>query len=152
MLDTLFPTQVSNDYEGSPIARWVFAVITSVTIGRSLVHVTAPDGGAQSIVTIPLDTFTPGGAAAVVLLFSLWGLSQLLIGIICVVVIWRYRTLIPFMYLLVTLEYGMRIVLGIFKPIQTTGTAPGGVGNYIVFPLAMGMLILSLGNKANMEK
>ena len=104
----------------------------------------APDGGAQSIATIPLDNFTSGGAAVVVLTFSLWGLSQFLIGIIYLVVLWRYQALIPFMYLLILIEYTMRIVFGFLKPIETAGTAPGAIGNFIIVPIAVIMLFLSL--------
>jgi hypothetical protein len=144
----LFPKQLNNDYKGSLIARWAFVLVTIVTIVRSLIHMFAPDGGAQSIATIPLDSFTSAGAAAVVLIFSLWGLSQFLIGIIYLVVLWRYQALIPCMYLLIIVEYAMRIVLGILKPIETTGTAPGAVGNFIIVPLAVIMLFLSLRERA----
>jgi len=84
----------------------------------------------------------------VVLTFSLWGLSQFLIGIIYIVVLWRYQALIPFMYLLIIVVYFMRIVLGILKPIETTGTAPGAIGNFIIVPLAVIMLFLSLRERA----
>ena len=104
MLKTMFPEQLTHDYRGSPIAKWFFVILTIVTLARSLVHIFAPDGGAQSIATIPLDTFTQNGAAAVVLIFALWGLSQLLMGIIYILVLWRYQALIPFMYLLMLVE------------------------------------------------
>jgi len=148
MLEKIFPKQLKNDYGGSTIAKWVFVLFTVVTIVRSLIHMFAPDGGAQSIATIPLDSLTSAGAATVVLTFSLWGLSQFLIGIIYIVVLWRYQALIPFMYLLILVEYFMRIVLGILKPIETTGTAPGAIGNFIIVPLAVIMLFLSLRERA----
>jgi len=147
MLERLFPTRLNNDYRGSPAAKWAFGFITMLTLGRSLVHIFALDGGAKSIATIPLDTFTQNGAATVVLMFSLWGLSQLLIGILYGVVLWRYQAFIPFMYLLLMVEYSMRIFLGWYKPIEITGTAPGGVGNYILVPFALLMFILSLRNR-----
>jgi len=105
-----------------------------------------PDGGAQSIATIPLDTFSTKGADVVIMVFALWGLSQLIIGIIYGVVLWRYQAFIPLMYLLMILECGMRIVIGVIKPIETTGTPPGAIGNYIIIPLAIAMLALSLRN------
>ncbi|MFC2046086.1 hypothetical protein ACFLTC_01010, partial [Chloroflexota bacterium] len=124
MLEKMLPKQLDNEYKGSPISKWVFAFITIVTIVRSLIHMFAPDGGAQSIATIPLDSFTSNGAAAVILIFSLWGLSQLLLGCVYVVVLWRYQALIPFMYLLLIIEYAMRIILGILKPVDLVSTAP----------------------------
>ncbi|MFW5748188.1 MAG: hypothetical protein ACOCYT_01105 [Chloroflexota bacterium] len=144
MIERLFPRQVDNTYRGRPIARWVFIGLTIMTVGRSLVHMFASDGGAQSIATIPLDTFTPNGADAVVLIFALWGLSQLIIGLLYVVVLWRYQALIPLMYLFMIVEYAMRMFLGELKPIETTGTAPGAIGDYIIVPLATVMLILTL--------
>jgi hypothetical protein len=144
MLETLFPRQLTNDYRGSPIAKWVFVLLTGVTIVRSLIHVCAPDGGAQTIATIPLDSFTQNGAAAVTMIFALWGLSQLLLGFVYVAVLYRYQALIPFMYLLVFVEYAARIAIGAFKPLETTGMAPGAVGNFIIVPLAAVMLVLSL--------
>ena len=59
------------------MARWVLVGLTLITLGRSPIHMFKYDGGAQSIATIPLDTFTPGGSAAVVLIFALWGLSAI---------------------------------------------------------------------------
>jgi hypothetical protein len=80
MLSRLLPKRLDNDYRGHPIALWLFYPITLMTLVRSGLHMFLPDGGAQSIATIPLDTMTPHGASAVVLTFALWGLSQFLLG------------------------------------------------------------------------
>ena len=144
MLEKIFPKNITNEYRGHPVAKWVFVLITVMTIIRSLIHVLAPDGGAQSIATIPLDSYSSGGAATVILIFALWGLSQLLLGLVFVVVLWRCQALIPFMYLLLIIEYGARIILFHLKPIATSGAAPGGVGSYVVVSLAVIMFLLSV--------
>ena len=149
MLKHLFPKQITNNYQGSGIARWVFVLLTVITLARSLIHMAVPDGGAQSIATIPLDSFSAQAAAAVILIFALWGLSQFIIGLLYVVILWRYQTLIPLMYLLMIFEYGMRIVLGALKPIDTLSTAPGAIGDYVFVPLAAVMLFLSLRQREN---
>ncbi len=102
------------------------------------------DGGAQSIATIPLDSFGPGGAETVIGIFAFWGLSQLLLGLVYVVVLWRYPALIPFIYLLFLAEYLGRLLLGMANPIETTGTAPGGRANLIFPVLGALMFYLSL--------
>lgn len=144
MLNHVFPQKADNDYQGKPIALWVFAAITIVTIARSLVHIIAPDGGAQSIATIPLETYTDAGARTVVLMFAYWGISQLLMGFVYLLVLIRYRAMIPLMYLLMAAEYGLRLLMGWLKPIETVETAPGAVGNYAFIPLALVMFWLSL--------
>jgi hypothetical protein len=145
---TVFPKQATNAYEGAPIALWVFAALMAVTFVRSLIHVFAPDGGAASIATVPLDAFTANGAATVVHVFGLWGLSQLLMALVGVVVLWRYRNLVPLMYALLIVEYAGRLLLTRFKPIELAGTAPGAVANYVLIPLAIVMLVLALRRRA----
>jgi hypothetical protein len=65
-----------------------------------------------------------------------------------VIVLVRYRNLIPRMWIFVLAEYVMRIVVGrLLKPMGPdyfTGTAPGAIGNLILVPLAVVMLALSL--------
>ena len=140
----LLPETISGEYHGSRLALYFFYVLTAVTVVRSIVHIVAPDGGAQSIATIPLDAFTANGAATVIHLFALWGLAQLIIGVVYVLAALRYRALIPLLYLLAVIEYGVRLVLTWWKPLETDGTAPGAVGNYVLVPLLVLMLVLSL--------
>ena len=52
MIERIFPRQLNNDYKGHVLAKWVFVLITIVTIGRSLIHIFVPDGGAQSIALV----------------------------------------------------------------------------------------------------
>lgn len=134
-LTRVLPKEFNNQFGGNRIALYFFYAITAVTLWRSQHHLFAPDGGAQSIATIPLDTYTQGGAAAVIGVFALWGLSQLVIGILYLLACVRYRSMIPLLYLLGILEYSVRaLVTGVFKPIETIGTAPGAMANV---PLAM---------------
>ena len=149
----LLPKIVDNQYRGVKLAQYAFLLITAVTIVRSLIHVFAPDGGAQSIATIPLSAYSAEAAATVVLMFSLWGLSQLLMGLVYLGVYLKYKSLIPMMYVLLIVEYAMRIVVGQMKPIVTTGTAPGSVGSWIMVPVCVVLLVLSLlPGKAAKEK
>ena len=148
----LFPSSIDNQYRGVKLAQYAFLLITAVTIVRSLIHVFAQDGGAQSIATIPLSAYSAEAAATVVLMFSLWGLSQLLMGLVYLGVYLKYKSLIPMMYVLLIVEYAMRIVVGQMKPIVTTGTAPGSVGNWIMVPVCVVLLVLSLINPNRADK
>lgn len=144
---TVLPKEINNDYKGKKIALYMFYLITIITVVRSLIHMFAPDGGAQSIATIPLDTFTKEGVSTVILMFSLWGLSQLILGIFFVLVCWRYKSLIPLMYIFIFIEYFMRLILGTLKPIETSGIAPGGAANFIFIPIAIILFMLSINSR-----
>ena len=137
----IFPKQVDNNYSGYRIASIFFLFIVIITIARSLVHILAPDGGASSIAGI--NTSGESGSN-IISLFAFWGLSQLLMGFVYVVVYLRYKSLIPFMYVLILLEYSGRTVIGLFKPLNSAHIPPGAIGDYILVPLAIIMLTLSL--------
>jgi hypothetical protein len=139
-----FLPPIRNDYLGKSIAKWAFMALTILTIGRSFAHIFLPDGGAQSIATLPLNEFTPNGAAATIHIFALWGLSQLLFGLLYVAVLWRYQAWIPLMWFFILIEYSGRLLLALAKPFETLGTAPGAIGNFVLIPLALLMLVLSL--------
>jgi len=130
-------------FPGHRFALWAFYPITVVTVARSLVHIFREDGGAQSIATIPLDTFDGGGADAVVSLLAFWGLSQLLLGLVFVVVAVRYRALVPLMYVLILAECLGRIGVGSMKSLPTTGVPPGAYLNLILIATAILGLVLS---------
>ncbi len=145
MIEKLLPQPIANHYRGHPVAKWVFVALTIITVGRSLVHMFAEDGGAQSIASIALDAFTDGGANTVITMFALWGLSQLIIGLLYAIVLWRYQSLIPLMYAFFTFEYFMRLIAGFYSPgLEKLQTAPGEIGNFIFLPLGLLMLWLSL--------
>ncbi len=144
MTNRLLPPRASNDAREPPVVVAVFALVTILTLARSLVHLLAPDGGAQSVATVPLGTFGENGAATVVHLFALWGLSQLVVALVYLAVLARYRALIPLMFALMVVEYAGRLVLTFAKPFELAGTAPGAIGNWAMLPLAAAMLALSL--------
>lgn len=146
LLDRLIPRRLDNDYRGHPIALWFFVAITLMTLGRSLVHVFRADGGAQSIATIPLERMSGGGSEAVITIFALWGLSQLLLGILYVIALWRYRALIPLLYLLLAVEYFGRFAIAQWKPLPTLDTPPGANGNLIFMVATPILMALALRN------
>ena len=140
-MNRVLPESASNKYQFSPVIVCFFWVIASITIVRSLIHMLAADGGANSIAGIVIFSGTPDPNQVLYFAFSLWGLSQLLMGIFYIIVVFRYRNLIPLMLLFLSFEYSMRMVLGKFlKPLSDayfTGTVPGEIGNYILLPLAL---------------
>jgi hypothetical protein len=144
MLKYLFPKSIDNEYKGNKAPLFLFYLITPYTIIRSLIHLFSPDGGAQSIATIPLHSFSKNSSDTIIHLFAQWGLSQLLFGLLYIGVIIKYKSLIPLMYLFLIIEYSIRLLLGFYKPLELEGYAPGGIGNYFLVPLFIVMFILSI--------
>ena len=145
MLEKLFPKTVDNSYQGHKIAKWLLILYAAKSLFAASVHMFAADGGAQSIGSVALDQFSQGGANSVVTMFGLWGLEQLVIGLFAIVILLRYKALIPVMLLAYVIEYTGRFAAPLFTPgLVTAHTPPGAMMDNILFPLAFVMLVLSL--------
>ena len=151
-LSNLFPRQITNEFSGLRIALWGFYLLTAMTLWRSQHHIFSSDGGAQSIATIPLEKYSDSAASTIIGMFALWGLSQLIVGLIYLVAAIRYRSMIPMLYLLSVFEYLMRATyIPAYKSIETAGTAPGAVGNLPFIIFSVTMLVLSLWSRKKIE-
>ncbi len=144
MFNRLLPERADNMYRGRKLALWLLGVILFVKVGQSVMSIingysaaTGPDG-------IPLDTFTSAAAHAVVSLFALLGLSNLVICLIGILILVRYRGLVPFMFALLVLDYLSRRLILHFLPIVRTGTPPGLYINIGLLALMILGLALSL--------
>jgi hypothetical protein len=141
LLIKIFPKSANGDYKGSKVAYWTFVVLSIVSMGRSCIHLFSADGGAGSIAGIDLSL---GGAESIIFAFALWGLSQVIYAFIQLLVAFRYKNLIPLMYIILIFETLGRMFVGFIKPPVLLHAAPGGIANYFILPLAILMLVLSL--------
>ncbi|MEK7710720.1 MAG: hypothetical protein AAB341_02395, partial [Planctomycetota bacterium] len=91
------------------------------------------------------------GAQTVVSLFAIWGLAQLVICLLCILVLVRYRAMIPFMFALLLLEHLSRKLILHFLPIAKTGTPPGSAVNLVLLALMIVGLSLSLRSQDNLR-
>jgi hypothetical protein len=141
-----FLPPVSEGYQGSKLAFYFFVLVTVVGTGRSFIHMFAPDGGANSIAGLAIDI---AGGSNLIAMFAQWGTSQLMLAIFYWVAILRYRFLVPFMLATVFLEQALRLGVGQLKPLIVDDPPPGTIGSYILIPLSLLALFLSLRRTAN---
>jgi hypothetical protein len=139
MLSRLMPADVST-FRGPWWTAGALAAVNVIGTARSLIHILAPDSGAQSIAT--MDTQITGGGNIVSLLAQ-WGGAQLLESGVIWIVLWRYRGLVPLMLSVVTAEQLLRVAIGTSKPLTTASTPPGALSK-VLLPAAAATLAISL--------
>jgi hypothetical protein len=144
MLNQIFPHQFDNNYRGHKIALWLFALLVLMKLGMSLSAIFDGYNMARSADGIPIDTFTSGGAEAVVSITALLGLSHLLLASLGVLSLIRYRAMIPLMYVLLLVEYFAKKWILLVHPIVRTGTSPSTYVNLVLIALLIAGLALSL--------
>jgi len=148
VLNRIFPEHIDNHYRGHKLALWFFVPITFMKLAISLLHIFNADGGAQSISTIPLDSYSPGAAQNVIALFARVGLDQLFLGLIFVLVLIRYRAMIPLMYVLIVVQYIAHEGVVHMKPLALAGTSGASTPALVLMVLSICGLVLSLTGKA----
>jgi hypothetical protein len=141
MLSPVLPRSLDNTYRGHPAALWFFVPVLFMKTAIALGTILNGRGAAQNADGIPLDSFGAAGAQAVVALFAIWGLSQLVLSVFGVLALVRYRAMVPFMFVLLVLEHVARRWILTLNPVATTGAHPGV---YINLAL-LGLMVVGLG-------
>lgn len=140
----LLPRSIDNNYRGSTVAIWLFVPLIVMKIAIAIGCIFNGRNAAQSADGIPLDTFGAAAAQAVVSMFAAWGLSQVIIGAIAVLVLIRYRAMLPFMFTLLLFEHVARKLIFYMLPVVKNGTPPGFYINAALFAAEIAGLTLSL--------
>ena len=141
IFETLLPAKIDNVIRGTKIPFYIFALYAIISTVRSCIHLLSPDGGAGTIAGLDLSV---AGADGIIFSFALWGSSQLVFALMQLLAVIRYRSLIPFMWLMLALEVLLRELVGAMKPVTFAHTPPGAIGNQLILPLAAVMLVWSL--------
>ena len=151
-MNQLFPTTLAPNiaellpkqplyFKGPMLASISTMLYLSLITVRSLLHLLLPDGGAQSIATIDIS-----GASGVniIAIFGQWGASQLLLAGLLWLLIVRYPGFISLALLILAIEPFARGLAGHLKPVVTVAIAPGAALNWVVAPVLLALLWLSL--------
>ncbi len=146
MLARIFPKQAGNDYRGYKFAIWLLLAIVLLRLGMSYGALIDTRHMLEVADSIPLSTFGVGGADTAIYITRLLGLDHLLLNVVALVVLIRWRALIPFTYVLLGVEQIARKAFTLGHLIPRTGVAylPVDPNLLIVAGLIIG-LALSLG-------
>ncbi|MGZ5436177.1 MAG: hypothetical protein ACXWID_12885 [Pyrinomonadaceae bacterium] len=144
ILSRLFPARIDNAYQGSKIALWILGLLTAVRTMQSVMILVNGYSIAQSADGIPLETYPAAAAQTIVALFTLSAVNRLVISLICVVVLVRYRRAVPLMFLLLLVTYSAGQLVGRVVPIVRVGQPPAVVMNLTLLGLTIIGLVLSL--------
>ena len=96
-------------------------------------------------------SYPPAAAQTIVSLWAQRGLSRLIISLLAVLALVRYRSAVPFMFVLLMLNYLASQLIFLFVPVVRTGTPPGPIVNMIMFALMVIGLALSLRSRSQVR-
>jgi hypothetical protein len=143
MLERLFPARADNGFGGYRAALWLLGLFVALKLVMGLNSIFNTASVAQGADGIPLDSFPPAAARAVLTLFALTALGQLVLALTAAVALVRYRALVPLVYLALLAEQLARRFI-----VQANSVSPGGGGSgawyfntALAAVLALGLLL-----------
>ena len=125
MFGRLFPKQFDNAYRGHWLALVILALLLFLRLAQTgmalvvpLFVIRGPDG-------ILIDTFNEPAQAAFTYLFRVVGLLNVVVCLVGVLALVRYRAMVPLIYLELVVLFGGQKILGLLYPIPRAPEAPG---------------------------
>lgn len=144
MLMRLLPPRADKDYRGYKTALWIFGLIVLWKAVIALAVIFNGHEAAANADGIPLNMFSPAGAQAFLSMDAAWGLESFMLCAISAIVLWRYRSLVPFMLVILLVEQVLRKAIFYFIPIPGVAAAAGTPINLALLAVIIIGLALSL--------
>jgi hypothetical protein len=138
-----------NDYHGHKLALWLFGLVVGMKSTQSLAIILNGYPTARDADGIPLDSFAPPVAQTVVAVFAQGSLWRLFFCLLCVLVLFRYRSALPLMFALLALNYLAAQLVFQFVPLPRVGTPVGPLVNLILFVVILVGLAFSLWRRGS---
>ncbi len=143
VLKRLFPRELGNDYRGRKLGLWIFGFVILVKSSQMLSSILNARTTLRRADGIPIDGYPPGAAQTIVSLFALLAFTYLLICVICWMVLLRYRSAVPLMFVLLLLDYVSRRAILHFLPVSRAGASAGVIMNLVLFALMIVGFVLA---------
>lgn len=140
MLTELFPAHPGDDYRGQRAALWLLGLVIAIKLLMSLNSIFNTEAVAVGADGFQIDTFGPNGARAVLMLFALTALGQLMLALVALLALVRYRALVPLVYTLLLAEHLARRFIVQSHAVERAPT--GGIGAMVFYGF---LAILALG-------
>jgi hypothetical protein len=137
MLNRLLPSNANFTYAGSRVSLWLLGLILFMKLAIALGSILNGHYAASVADGIPIDSFTPAARQAFLSLFASLGLCQFMLGLVGVLLLLRYRALVPLFLLALIVEYLARKGINAYMPIARTGDAPVGIINWAIFAVML---------------
>ena len=143
-LDRLLPEVIDNSYRGRKPALWLLGLMVFVKTAMGLnsifngpVVLTSADG-------VPLPSYPDPAVRAVVAMFALWALGQIILALLGLLALVRYRAMTAVVFALMLSEHLARKAILQALPIDRSGAAPASAINMVLLGLMAAGLVLSL--------
>lgn len=144
MIGRLFPRTIDNSYDGPKAALWSLGILAAVKMAMAINSILNGRDVLISADGVPLGAFPHEAAQTVMALFAIWAWGLLILALLAVLTLVRYRAMTPLLFAVLLVEHAGRKLILQFVPIFRTGGAPAPWINAALLALTGVGLLLSL--------
>jgi len=117
MLEKILPRSLDNNYRGYRFALWIFGLVLAVRALQSIMIIFNGPATVTGADGIPLDAYAADAAQNVLALFAHSSLWRLFFSMMGAVVLIRYRSAVPLMFVILVLLFLAGQILTIYIPV-----------------------------------
>ncbi|HEY1925985.1 MAG TPA: hypothetical protein VGG92_00840 [Caulobacteraceae bacterium] len=151
VLERVFPKALDNRYRGHAVALWIFGLLVVFKAMISLVSLADPARG-YAADGIPLNTYSPAAAQAVIGVGAYLDVELLMLVLLFVLALVRYRAMVPLMYVVLAIEFLAHRGAGLWRPIARIGGSSASFTTLGVFALTLIGLALAVTGRGYRAK
>lgn len=136
MPSQLLPKSFDNRFGGHALALWLLAGLIAFKLLVSVNSIVNTESVAVGADGYALESFGPGGPI-VLMLFASMSVGRLMLALIAITALVRYRAMVPFIYLIFLIDYAARRIIASQYDIERARDADS-----FVFYLNVAMLVV----------
>jgi len=143
MIERILPRTADNSFRGHSFAVWLMILIIAIKSIQGLTSMFISLAVAQGAHNYAVNTYPTDARQLLVVMFQRLGLSVLVLMLFCVLVLIRYRALIPVTYVLLLVQQTGSAILQL-KESAIAGTSSATVVGFVLLLLTLAGLVASL--------
>jgi hypothetical protein len=145
MFSRILPRQIDNNFSGHWLAIALLAVVVLVKGAQGLSSIVMTHNVVTNADGIPVDNYSTAGADTVMALTAQLGLLLVVIALIGIVALIRYRGMIPLIFVVQLIaQLGSRVLLALNPIARSTETPMGFAGHPVGFWVNIAILGMTL--------
>ena len=148
MLKRILPRSIDNSYNGHQLAIWLLILIILIRAGQALTSLFIGRLVAQGAHNINVAGLPAEAVQLMVLLLARSALATLVLILFSVLVLIRYRAMIPVTYVLLLIQHTGSAIIQL-RESDITGTSKATVVSFVLLFLVVAGLFASLRGGAN---
>jgi hypothetical protein len=152
MLARIFPRTIDNQLRGNKASLWLLIPIVIIRLMMGLNSTFNTRWVITNADNIPLDRYSSEAANTIVSIFSIVGLYHLVLAMIGLLAIFRYRSMIPLVYLLFLFDFTAKKILTAVHPVTSTDASTVNILSIVLISLMSVGFVLSIWTKQNKQQ